>query len=195
MARLCADLGHEVVEAAPRYDGQAFEDAFLDLWSQEASTIRANMLRRGVPEHQLERVLEPWTLYLAEHFESSVAAPGLARAHEVFVQVDRTVADFMGDFDLWLTPVLTSTPPRIGEQGPLVSPEVLQRRTFEYVAYTYLANITGAPAISLPLSWSADGMPIGSMFYAAAGQERMLLELAYQLEEAQPWAQRRPNLG
>ena len=68
-----------------------------------------------------------------------------------------------------------------------MDPEVLKKRTFDYVEYTPLANALGTPAISLPLSWNDAGLPIGSMFMANYGQERVLLELAYQLEEAQPW--------
>jgi len=190
VAQLCADLGHEVVEAAPQYDGQAFEDAFLDLWSQMAWGVREQLLDGGVPAAQLENLLEPWTLYLAEHFDA-VGEAGLARVVSLFTDVQRTVETFMQGYDVWLTPVLTSAPPRIGEQAPYQPPAVLKQRTFDYVGYTPLANAIGTPAISLPLSWNDAGLPIGSMFMAKYGQEKMLLELAYQLEEAQPWAQKR----
>ena len=194
VARLCADLGHEVIEAAPVYDGQAFEDAFLDLWSRQAWTVREQLLAGGVPEAQLENLLEPWTLYLAEHFES-IGEAGLLAVAAKFTAVQAVVEEFMQDYDAWLTPVLTSAPPRIGEQGPNVAPRVLRQRTFDYVGYTPLANAMGTPAISLPLSWNAAGMPIGSMFMAKYGQESLLLQLAYQLELAQPWAVKRASLG
>ncbi len=193
VAQLCADLGHEVVEAAPQYDGQAFEDAFLDLWSQMAWGVREQLLNGGVPAAQLENLLEPWTLYLAEHFEG-VGEAGLARVVALFTEVQATVATFMQDYDVWLTPVLTSAPPRIGVQAPDQPPAVLKQRTFDYVGYTPLANAIGTPAISLPLSWNTAGLPIGSMFMAKYGQEKLLLELAYQLEEAQPWADKRAPL-
>jgi amidase len=61
----------------------------------------------------------------------------------------------------------------------------------DYVAYTPLQNAAGAPAMSMPLSMSPDGLPIGAHFAAAKGQERTLLELAYELEQAAPWAGRR----
>lgn len=193
VAQLCAELGHEVVEAAPQYDGQAFEDAFFDLWSQMAWGVREQLLNGGVPAAHLESLLEPWTLYLAEHFES-VGEAGLAGVVASFTAVKNTVEAFMQDYDVWLTPVLTSTPPRIGEQAPNQPPAVLKQRTFDYVGYTPLANAIGTPAISLPLSWNEQGMPIGSMFMARFGQERLLLELAYQLEQAQPWANRRAQI-
>ena len=194
VARLCTDLGHEVIEAAPVYDGQAFEDAFLDLWSRQAWTVREQLLAGGVPEAQLENLLEPWTLYLAEHFES-VGDAGLLAVAAKFTAVQAVIEEFMQDYDAWLTPVLTSAPPRIGEQGPNVAPRVLRQRTFDYVGYTPLANAMGTPDISLPLSWNAAGMPIGSMFMAKYGQESLLLQLAYQLELAQPWAGKRAPLS
>jgi amidase len=193
VAQLCADLGHEVIEAAPQYDGEVFESAFLDLWSQNGWSVREQLLNGGVPQSQLQQLLEPWTLYLAEHFES-VGQQGLARVVATFGDVKRTVETFMQDYDAWLTPVLTSAPPRIGEQGPSLAPQALKQRTLEYVGYTPLANALGAPAISLPLSWNTAGLPIGSMFMAKYGQESLLLQLAYQLELAQPWTDKRPPL-
>lgn len=193
VAKLCADLGHEVVEVAPQYDGQDFEDAFLDLWSQNAWGVRQQLLAAGVSNSQLENLLEPWTLYLADHF-GAVGPESLRNVQKVFTDVHKTVTDFMQGFDVWLTPVLASAPPRIGEQGPAVSTDILKQRTFDYVAYTPLANAVGNPAISLPLSWNEAGLPIGSMFAAKYGQESLLLQLAYQLEEANPWADKRPVL-
>ncbi len=193
VAQLCADLGHEVVEAAPLYDGQEFENAFLDLWSQSGWTVREQLLQAGIPVSQLENLLEPWTLYLAEHFDR-VGRTNLINVQHTFTQVHATVSRFMQGYDAWLTPVLSSAPPLIGEQAPTVDPKVLHQRTFDYVAYTPLANALGTPAMSLPLSWNAAGLPIGSMFMANYGQEKLLLELAYQLEAAQPWAQKRPSV-
>jgi amidase len=193
VATLCSELGHEVIEVAPEYDGQVFEDAFLDLWSGSGWEVRQQLLQAGIPKGQLENLLEPWTLYLAEHYDR-VGPQSAATVQQVFASVYATVTRFMSDVDVWLTPVLSSAPPRIGEQGPGVDPQVLKQRTFDYVAYTPLANAMGLPAISLPLIWNDAGLPIGSMFTANYGQERLLLELAYQLEEAQPWADNRAQI-
>jgi amidase len=192
-ALLCERLGHQVVEAAPQYDGVEFENAFLDLWSEFAPGVVKQALAMGIPSSELSEYLEPWTLFLAEHF-ATVGPAGKARAHEVFKRVDRIVAAFMQDYDVWLTPVVSSAPPRIGAQAPDVPVPVLRKRTFDYVAYTPLANVLGTPAISLPLNWNNAGLPIGSMFMAKYGEEALLLQLAYQLEEAQPWTMRQPQV-
>jgi amidase len=192
-ARLCERLGHRVVEAAPEYDGVEFENAFLDLWSEFAPGVVQQALANGIARANLSDYLEPWTLFLAEHF-ASVGPAGKVRANEIFKRADRVVAAFMQDYDVWLTPVLSSAPPRIGEQAPDVPVAVLRKRTFDYVAYTPLANVLGTPAISLPLNWNAAGLPIGSMFMAKHGEEALLLQLAYQLEQAQPWTTRRPQV-
>jgi len=99
---------------------------------------------------------------------------------------------FMADYDVWLTPVLASAPPKTGEQGPTVPFETLYARVFDYVTYTPVHNVAGTPAMSVPLSWNAAGLPIGAQFAAPLGHERVLLELAFELEAARPWADRYP---
>ena len=191
-ARLCESLGHEVIEASPQYDGLVFEDRFIDLWASGAAKIRSGVLATGIQESRLSDLLEPWTLFLAER--ALAAPPGtIERVREHFIHVQAVVNQFMAGIDVWLTPVVTAPAPRIGEQGPLVPPQELYRRVFDWIAYTPLANAIGTPAISLPLGFSQDGLPIGSMFMAKAGDEQTLLELAYQLETAQPWFDKRPE--
>jgi len=95
-------------------------------------------------------------------------------------------------FDVVLSPVLSSGPPLLGEIGPRAPFDTLVARLVEYVGYTPIHNLAGAPSMSVPLHWTAAGLPIGTMFSARAGNERTLFELAYELEAAQPWAQRIP---
>jgi amidase len=76
--------------------------------------------------------------------------------------------------------------------GPRVAYDTLVERLIDYVGYTPVLNVSGAPSMSVPLSWTAAGLPVGTMFSARRGQERVLFELAYQLEQAQPWAHRIP---
>jgi amidase len=96
-------------------------------------------------------------------------------------------------FDLLLTPTLVEPPPPLGDFDP--TPEDPLRgfaRGGVFVAFTIPFNVTGQPAISLPLHWSGDGLPIGVQLVAAYGREDVLIRVAAQLEAARPWRDRRP---
>lgn len=92
-----------------------------------------------------------------------------------------------------LTPTLADVTPLIGHLDPTADYQQIIDRLIEWVAFTPLQNATGEPAISLPLAESASGLPVGMMFAAPMGQEARLLELAYELEEARPWARIQMN--
>jgi amidase len=96
--------------------------------------------------------------------------------------------------DVYLTPVLGRPPVPLGEFSPALGLAAFETLP-DYVGYTPLQNIAGAPALSLPLGWSAGGLPIGAHFSAPRGHERRLLELAYELEQAQPWTARLPPVN
>jgi amidase len=102
--------------------------------------------------------------------------------------IRRRTAQLFRTYDVVLTPTLPDPPPRIGHFDPTANYEQIIERLTEWLAFTPLQNATGEPAISLPLAESASGLPVGMMFAAPIGQERRLLELAYALEEARPWA-------
>ena len=106
----------------------------------------------------------------------------------------REVARFFVDYDLWLTPALAQPPPRIGEMvGTEADPTAGLRRSSQFVAFPgIVANITGNPAMSVPLFWNADGLPIGVHFLGRFGDEATLFRLASQLEAARPWTDRLP---
>ena len=188
VAKLCEELGHEVVPATSEVNGEAFKDAFLAAWASGPSQLLALVKQMGLDP---EAVLEPWTIGLANLFDSK-PADTLEKALAEFAIVTAETATFMADYDVWLTPVLAAVPPKTGEQGPSVPFDTLYERVFNYVTYTPVHNVAGTPAMSVPLSWSEAGLPIGAQFAAPLGQERVLLELAYELEEARPWADRYP---
>jgi amidase len=193
VAQLCRSLGHEVRERRMEVDGQAFVDAFVLLWAAGAAEVVASVqprLPRGVG---LDQVFEPLTLGLAEHYRAAPAG-ALDRAVAHLRMVEQQYAAFFVDADVVLTPVLAQTPPPIGELSPTLGMSAFDR-VVRYVGYTPLQNAAGAPAMSVPLSWAANGMPIGAHFAAAQGQERRLLELAYELEQAAPWSQRKPRVN
>jgi amidase len=100
----------------------------------------------------------------------------------------RHTARFARTYDLVLTPTLAHATPPIGYLDPTADYQQIIDRLQGWVAFTPLQNVTGEPAISLPLAESANGMPVGMMFFAPMGAEVRLLELAYELEEARPWA-------
>ncbi|PRC48512.1 amidase, partial [Mycobacterium sp. ITM-2017-0098] len=91
-------------------------------------------------------------------------------------------------YDVLLMPTLADAPPEIGHLDPTAPYQQIIDRLIDWVAFTPLQNATGEPAISLPMAQSASGLPVGMMFTAGVGEEARLLELAFELEEAQPWA-------
>jgi amidase len=105
----------------------------------------------------------------------------------------REAAALFDEFDVYLTPVTGTPPPRIGHIDPLnPDPTELNQRQAESFPFSPPFNMTGQPAMSVPLAWSGDGLPLGMQFAARYGDEGTLFRLAGQLEEARPWRQRRP---
>lgn len=185
-ASLCESLGHEIIPAKNPVDGEAFINHFLTIWASGPSNLKAMVEQKtGAPAEETG-LLEPWTLGLADYFNAKPDG-SLAEALSYMARVTGEISEWMSQYDVWLTPVLKSAPPKIGEQAPTVPFETLYERTINYVSYTPLHNATGLPAMSVPLSWNAAGLPIGSQFAASLGQEATLLALAYELEEARPW--------
>ena len=183
-AKLCKSLGHEIIEAKNPVGGEEFIDSFLTVWAYGPAELVAL-----AKSHKLkpEDVLEPWTIGLAEYFVKK-PKDALMKSLAYFRKVEAMTDAFMAQYDAWLTPVLTSTPPKLGEQAPTVPFQTLYDRITAYVAYTPIHNVAGTPAMSVPLGWGKNGLPIGSQFAAAKGGEGLLYALAYELEQAQPWA-------
>ncbi|MBS0332103.1 MAG: amidase, partial [Proteobacteria bacterium] len=191
-AKLVASLGHHVDYVKLPYDGDAFIHDFLLLWADGAAQI-ADRIAKASGRPADETVMEPFSLSLVEMFRRTPPAElprTLQRLQADVVAYDTWFAAYQ--FDVVLSPVLSSGPPKLGEYGPLVPFDTLVARLVEYVGYTPIHNLAGAPAMSVPLYWTPEGLPIGTMFAARAGRERMLFELAYELEAAAPWAHRIP---
>jgi len=135
--------------------------------------------------------LEPMNQFFAQ-IGSSVTAQqyltGLDDAHAW----SRGVAAWWEDHDVLVLPVSPEPPVRLGELAPDNPDPAVSARLTRLVQFTWPFDVTGQPAISLPLHWNDDGFPIGVQLVAAYGREDMLLRVAAQLEEAQPWAHRRP---
>ena len=129
--------------------------------------------------------LDNLTLGLARHASRNIARLPAAIAR--LRRLRRRSAQFFGTYDALLTPTVADPTPQVGYLAPVDFQEVLDRLS-DWVSFTPLQNVTGEPAISLPLAQSADGLPVGMMLSADVGHEARLLELAYELEEARPWA-------
>lgn len=192
-AELCRSLGHTITEARPQVDGPQFSADFILLWAAGANEVEQLVRSQAGPDAPLDQLLEPLTLGLAEHARQQ-GLPALQAAVARLRGVEAAYAAFFeGTADVYLTPVLGQPPVALGTIDGGKGMEVFQTLS-EYVGYTPLQNIAGAPAMSVPLGMSSGGLPIGIHFSAAKGQEKRLLELAYELEQAQPWANRKPGV-
>ncbi|MDZ7669512.1 MAG: amidase family protein [Gammaproteobacteria bacterium] len=173
-----------------RWTARPFNDAFMAVWSSGAAA-RLDVARRM--ELDPEDVLEPWTLGLAAAYEK-LPESALADALAYFAQMERLFEAFFSRYDVLLTPTLAAPPPQIGEQAPTVEYATLYDRVLDWVAYTPIHNAAGTAAMSVPLGWSSNSLPIGMQFATQRGGERTLFELAYELEAAAPWADRWPEM-
>ncbi|MFL6274439.1 MAG: amidase [Blastocatellia bacterium] len=193
-AALCAELGHEVVEAAPAINGELYLKSFMALWSAGCAwTIDgfAQVVGREPQEDQFEP--GTWVLY---QIGKQTQAADYLMALQWLQGMSRTVAQFMTDYDVWLTPTLGEPPVPLGSfDAQPDDPLAGMRRATLFVPFTPICNATGQPAMSMPLYWNEEGLPIGSHFIGRFGDEATLFRLAAQLEEARPWAKRRPPVS
>jgi amidase len=192
-AQLCAELGHTVFEASPELGGEAFVEHFLTVWGHGPAQLVEQLEREPGGKASLA-LLEPWTLELAAEYRAGPLG-SLEAAYRHFAGVARTVDAFFAEADVWLTPVVASPPPLLGYLAPDVPYATLRERCIAYVGYTPVHNVAGTPAMSVPLGWSAAGLPIGTQLAARAGDDATLLALAYELEAARPWRDRWPALA
>jgi amidase len=191
-ARLLETLGHEVTPTRWPMDGAQFIQDFLLLWASGARDLVAGIA--GASGRRPDTtLLEPFTLGMAELAAKAPEGELAASQRRLYAAAIAYDAWFASQqLDVVLSPVLSAPPPPLGFVGPDVSFDVLTERLIAYVGYTTLHNVSGGPAMSVPLYWTERGLPVGAMFAARTGQERLLFELAYQLEAASPWAQRSP---
>jgi amidase len=193
-AKLCAELGHEVVEAAPQLDAEMIVPMFMAVWSGGmAWTIDGYALMLGktpTPDQ-----FEPGTWALYQMGQQQTAAKYLL-AIQWCQRMSRDIGRFMLEYDVWLTPTLGAPPLPLGSMDSTPEdPLNGMRVAAQFVPFTPLANVTGQPAISLPLFWNSEGLPVGTHFAGRFGDEATLFRLASQLESARPWAQRRPPVS
>ena len=191
VAALCAGLGHEVVEGSPVIDNDALGAAINTVVAVGVAWDVGHWARTLGTRPSAE-ALEPLTWALYEQ-GCRTSGPDYLTAIEHLQRVSRQVARFFGEHDVWLTPTLSNPPLPLGSLES--SPEDPLRgynRDWQNCPFTALCNVTGQPGISVPLWWNGENLPIGVHFMGRFGDEATLFRLAGQLEQARPWANRRP---
>lgn len=212
-AQLLESLGHDVVEAEPQLDGEALAKSFLTVVAAECRADidwLGEQLGREARREDVE--VATWALGLVgKHFRASDYATAVRRLQIA----TRTVGQFFTKFDMLLTPTLSEPPIKIGALQPtpferkalsllgalglgrvLGSGGLLNEmadKAFGFIPYTPLFNVTGQPAMSVPLYWNAQGLPIGSQLVGRFGDEATLFRVAGQLERARPWMGKVPS--
>jgi len=176
-------LGHEVEDLpTPPLTAQVVDD-FETVWSLSGTTLPISDSQIGA--------LQPLTAFLRDRGMALSAKQAMDSLYALRLFARRWVQATAG-YDVVLAPVCSMTPRPIGwfgQDGPGGPDFERQKR---YAPYTAVYNVTGQPAVSVPLYWTEDGLPVGSMLVGRPGDEATLIALSAQLEEAQPWAHRRP---
>jgi amidase len=189
-------LGHQVAAEWPEVLADpAATEHFGTLWATQMAMAAAQFgttLGRELTADDLEPV--NWAqAEMARQF----SAVDLATAQAAMYAFRRKLQQWWADgWDLLLTPTVAEPPPPLEEFAPDPDDAMAQsRRAWRFVPFTPPFNMSGQPAISLPLHWNDDGLPIGVQLVAAYGREDVLIQVAAQLESAQPWADRHPELA
>jgi amidase len=197
-AKLLESLGHKVEEAAPQFDFESLLNAAVPAWTgwvAGAVEMARALLGREPSEDNLEAT--SWVCY--QHGLNKVSGLDVLNALAVFNQTNRAVGAFMQEYDVILTPTLHAPPVELGyynaNDKSLDAKGWIDKLFYGFAMFTGLFNVTGQPAISLPLYESDAGLPIGLHFAGRFGDESTLLRLAGQLEQAKPWIDRKPPVS
>jgi amidase len=192
VASLLAGLGHHVEERAPMLAADPAVVMSTIVAANTALSVRQAEARFG--RTMTESDFEILTLASADNAQNATATDYVAAQLSAF-QISRGLATFFETCDVFLCPTLCSSPLRIGElntMSPDLShiPPILRR----YMPGTAMFNMSGQPAMSVPLAWNAAGLPLGMMFAARLGDEATLFRLAAQLEQERPWRDKLPPI-
>lgn len=210
--KLLESLGHQVEEVALPFQKEDLTEVFLRMVFAECAADIAdlsNFLGRKARPSDVETAT--WALGLLGR---TYSAKDFALQKRRWNDLARRMGAFHQKYDMLLTPTVSTPPFEIGALQPsaaeVTSLNLINRlglgsalkamvgpladKTFAYIPYTAIMNMTGQPSMSVPLHWTADNLPVGVMFTSALGREDLLLQLAGQLEQAQPWLDKMPEL-
>ena len=210
--RLLQQLGHEVIEATPNIESEAFAVAFLTIIAGET---RADIeWAAQLSKHRPARAHFDVSTYAVGMIGQALSAADYAKAARYLQTAGREIGRFFEQYDVLLTPTLSQPPVPIGALQPSSRDQTLIKliaslnahwllntlgvikptaaQTFDFIPYTPPFNVTGQPAMSVPLYWNEAGLPVGMQFVGRFGDEATLFRLAGQIERAKPWKDRIP---
>jgi amidase len=188
-AKLLEDLGHHVEEASPDYDAATLSAAF---WRVMCANTWTNIQQRAAGRIPGPDDLEPVTRLYAERGRA-VTADEYIRSVQTFHRTGRQLGAFFEKHDVLLSTTIARPSLPLGTVRMDGSADQFEQAVAPMTAFTAVCNATGVPAMSVPLEWTDDGLPIGMHFVARYGAEETLYALASQLEQARPWKDRRPS--
>ena len=188
-AALCSDLGHRVEEADPPIDNTLAWKTFVTLVSANMwVNLNSHPDGRTPRPDELEKVT--WaTAMIGERLSAGAYVQATQTAH----RLGRQMASFHADHDVLLTPALGTLPVRLGWLDMMLDDvDEYWARVARFTPFTVWFNLTGQPAMTIPMGWTAEGLPLSVQAVAPLGDEAVLFRLAGQIEAARPWRQRKP---
>ncbi|MBT3259857.1 MAG: amidase [Deltaproteobacteria bacterium] len=190
VAALCEDLGHTIIPVENPVHGEAYFRAYATLFSIKFKGILKPFETLTGKPAENSGLLTNGTISLVREAEN-YTDEDRQKAKAYVEELSAKMVEFHTQVDVWLTPVTPEGPSKVGAISPEGSYRDNRKAMETVMSYTPMANMLGAPAMSVPLSWSkTTGLPIGSHFSAKPGDDKTLYELAYELEEARPWFDR-----
>jgi Asp-tRNA(Asn)/Glu-tRNA(Gln) amidotransferase A subunit family amidase len=192
-AALCAELGHHVEEVDPAVDGEQVVPTFLTLAAVNTVVNLSSHPTKGRPAEpgEVENVT-----YATGKLGEGISSADYVRATQTMHRLGRQMAAFHQHWDLLLTPGLGTLPPPIGWIDMMMDDvHEYWRRVFTFSPFTVWFNLTGQPAMMLPIGQSETGFPIAVQLVAPFGDEAALIRLGSQLEAARPWFDRKPPVA
>ncbi len=212
--QLLSDLGHVVEEKEPSVDGRTLATTYFVMYYGEVAAV-VDQIGRDLDRRPNRRDVEPLT-WSINKLGRTFSARDFVNAKKEWHRASRAMVDYFDVYDLYLIPTAAQIPPRIGEnklkpweimasqvvhglglEKLMILSGMVEKTGLKNLAptpFTQLANLCGLPAMSVPLYWTPENLPLGSQFVAPFGREDRLFRLAGQLEQARPWFDKRPPI-